>query len=96
MRHISRLGRRSRGGGFRLLYVSKFVLPVGVDVIDAVLAKDIDSLEPRLTRHGYNVKALAELLNAKPGEIRSFLRGRLPPGRTQEFQSEIQAAGIPL
>jgi len=30
--------------------------PVGVDVIDAVLAKDIDSLEPRLTRHGYNVK----------------------------------------
>jgi hypothetical protein len=61
--------------------------PAGVDVIDAVLAKDIDSLEPRPTRHGYNVKALAELLNAKPGEIRSFLRGKLPPGRTQEFQS---------
>jgi type II secretory pathway predicted ATPase ExeA len=70
--------------------------PVGIDVIDAVLAKDIDSLEPRLTRHGYNVKALAELLNAKPGEIRSFLRGKLPPGRTQEFQSEMRAAGIPL
>jgi len=31
--------------------------PVGLDVIDAVLPKDIDSFEPRLTRHGYNVKA---------------------------------------
>jgi hypothetical protein len=45
--------------------------PVGVDVIDAVLAKDIDSLEPRLTRHGYNVKALA----SAPARVES---GRQP------------------
>jgi hypothetical protein len=38
------------------------------------------------------VKALAELLNAKPGEIRSFPRGQLPPGRIQEFQSEMLVA----
>jgi hypothetical protein len=46
------------------------------------LAKDINGLEPRLTREGYNVKVLAELLNAKPREIKEFLRGQLAPGRT--------------
>jgi type II secretory pathway predicted ATPase ExeA len=35
--------------------------PVGPDMIDNVLAKDIDGLEPRLTRQGYNAKVLAEL-----------------------------------
>ena len=52
-------------------------------MIDNVLAKDIDGLEPRLTREGYNTKVLAELLNAKPREIKAFLRGQLAPGRTQ-------------
>jgi len=39
---------------------------------------------------------LAELLNAKPREIKSFLSGHLAPGRTQELQGELLAAGIPL
>jgi hypothetical protein len=51
--------------------------PVGADMIDNVLAKDINGLEPRLTREGYNTKVLAELLNAKPREIKAFLRGQL-------------------
>jgi hypothetical protein len=34
---------------------------------------------------------LAELLNAKPREIRSFLSGHLAPGRSQELQSELLA-----
>jgi hypothetical protein len=34
--------------------------PVTVEVIASILAKDIDELEPRLTRHGYNAKVLAE------------------------------------
>jgi hypothetical protein len=43
------------------------------------------------------VKALAELLNAKPGEIPApSLEASFHPGRIQEFQSEMQAAGIPL
>ena len=45
--------------------------------------KDINALEPRLTRQGYNAKVLAELLNAKPREIKSFLSGQLASGRTQ-------------
>ena len=35
--------------------------PVGADMIENVLAKDINGLEPRLTRQGYNAKVLAEL-----------------------------------
>jgi hypothetical protein len=61
-----------------------------------MVAKDIDGLGPSLTRQGYNVKVLAELLNAKSREIRSFLGGHLDPGRTQELQGELLAAGIPL
>jgi hypothetical protein len=38
--------------------------PVGADMIDNVLAKDIDGLEPTLTRQGHNAKVLADLLNA--------------------------------
>src|SRR5215469_13988017 len=70
--------------------------PVEADIIDNVLAKDINGLEPRLTREGYNTKVLAELLNAKPREIKAFLRGQLPPGRTQELQTELLTVGIPL
>ena len=70
--------------------------PVGADMIENVLAKDINGLEPRLTRQGYNAKVLAELLNAKPREIKSFLSGHLAPGRTQELQTELLTVGIPL
>ena len=70
--------------------------PVTVEVIESILAKDINDLEPRLTRYGYNAKVLAEVLNAKPREIRSLLRGQLAPGRAQELQHEMLAAGIPL
>jgi hypothetical protein len=34
-----------------------------------------------------------ELLNAKQREINSFLSGQLAPGRTQELQNELLAAG---
>lgn len=70
--------------------------PVETEIIDAILAKDINALEPRLTRHGYNAKALAELLDTKPAEIRSFLHGNLAPARTQELQNNLLAIGIPL
>jgi type II secretory pathway predicted ATPase ExeA len=70
--------------------------PVGTEVVQSVLAPDLEDIEPRLTRHGYNAKVLAELLNAKPREIRSLLRGQLASGRTQELQQEMLVVGIPL
>jgi type II secretory pathway predicted ATPase ExeA len=70
--------------------------PITPEVINTALGNDLDDLEPRLTRHGYHVKALAEVLNVRPREIRSFLQGRLPPSRAQELQHEMLAIGIPL
>jgi len=44
-------------------------------MIDNVLAKNTDGLEPRLTSEGYNNKVLAELLNAKPQVARYICLG---------------------
>ncbi|MCH9699683.1 MAG: phosphoribulokinase [Gammaproteobacteria bacterium] len=60
------------------------------------MAKDINAMEPVLTRHGYNIKTLAELLDTKPTEIRSFLNGNLTPARTKELQNSLLVIGIPL
>jgi hypothetical protein len=70
--------------------------PVDAEMIETVLARDLNGLEPRLTRQGYNAKVLAELLNAKPREVKLFPSGQLAPGRTQELQAELLAVGIPL
>lgn len=65
-------------------------------VVEAILSKQIDDLEPILTRHGYNVKSLAEQFNAKSDEIRSLFRGQLDPIRTRELHEQMLAAGLPL
>jgi type II secretory pathway predicted ATPase ExeA len=70
--------------------------PVTPEIIANVLAQGLDDLEPTLARHGYNARAVAELLQVRPAEIRALLRGRLPAGRAQELQQELRAAGLPL
>ena len=44
----------------------------------------------------YSLKVLAEWLNVRQAEIRSFLQGRLTASRAQELRGEMLAAGIPL
>ena len=74
--------------------------PVTPEIITSVLATSLDALAPTLARHGYNARAvaelLAELLHVRQAEIRALLRGRLPAGRVQELQQELRAAGLPL
>jgi hypothetical protein len=70
--------------------------PVTTTVVNTTLAPDMHALEPTLTRHGYNVKALSELLHIRQPEVRSFLRGQLSSGRTEELHNQLLAAGIPL
>jgi hypothetical protein len=69
---------------------------VTTTILNSTLAPDMHALEPTLTRHGYNVKALSELLHIRQPEVRSFLYGQLPPGRTEELHNQLLAAGIPL
>ena len=68
--------------------------PITPEVVEAVLSHGLNDLEPKLVRHGYNVKVLAKLLNMRPSEVRSFLRGSLPPGRTQELRDQMLGVGI--
>lgn len=70
--------------------------PVTTMIVNTTLAPDMHALEPTLTRHGYNVKALSELLHIRQAEVRSFLYGQLPPGRAEALHNQLLAAGIPL
>jgi type II secretory pathway predicted ATPase ExeA len=70
--------------------------PVTAELLEAVLSRQLDDLEPRLTRHGYSVKNLADQFNAKPAEVRLFLRGALDAERTRELSEQMRVAGLPL
>ena len=70
--------------------------PVTPDILTDILAQGLDEMEPYLTRHGYNAKTLAQLLNIRVSEVRSFLQGQLAPGRTQELREQMLKVGIPL
>jgi hypothetical protein len=70
--------------------------PVTENIVQSVIAKDLNDIEPRLIRYGYNVRNLSEMLNVKPSIIRSFLKGKLSAGQGQELQREMLAVGIPI
>jgi hypothetical protein len=53
-------------------------------------------LEPRLMRHGYDVRSLAEQFNAKPAEIKALFRGQLDAARRKELADQMLSAGLPM
>ncbi len=61
-----------------------------------MLSRHMDDLEPRLVRNGYDVRAVAELLGAKSGEVRQLLQGTLETGRAREMAERMMAAGLPV
>ena len=69
---------------------------VTAEVVEQVLSRAIDELEPTLTRNGYDAPALTALLNARPAEVRDFLAGTLPGDRTREFTEQLRVAGVPV
>ncbi|CAI2534837.1 ATP-dependent transcriptional regulator [Serratia ficaria] len=72
------------------------VKPIDDTVVEAILSHRIDDLEPQLTRHGYDVRALCTQFDARPPEIRQLMRGTLNPQRANELVEEMRAAGLPL
>ncbi len=44
--------------------------PIDASVVEAVLLRQFDDLEPRLIRNGYDARSLVEQFDAKPAEIR--------------------------
>lgn len=70
--------------------------PVTAVIVESVLSKQIDELEPKLTRHGYDVRGLAEQFNAKPAEIKLLFRGQLDAARTKDLTDQMLSAGLPI
>ena len=69
---------------------------VSVEVVEQVLSRAIDELEPTLIRNGYDAPGLTVLLRAKPAEVRDFLAGTLAADRTREFTEQLRVAGVPV
>jgi hypothetical protein len=60
-----------------------------------VLSKQIDDLEPTLTRHGYTAKVLCEKLGTKPGEIKALFNQSLEVDRTRKGEHDnLLAVGV--
>lgn len=70
--------------------------PVSEAIIESVLSKQIDDLEPTMARHGYTAKILSELLGAKQAEIKAMFRQTLEPDRARELKEQMLAAGLPV
>jgi len=51
-------------------------------VVEAILSRQLNDLEPQLTRNGYDVRSLVEQFDAKPSELGQLLRGDLDPAGT--------------
>jgi len=70
--------------------------PISGRLLETVLSKQLDDLEPTLARNGYRIKDLVEQFDVKAVEIKALLGGRLDPKRAGELQDRMLAAGLPL
>lgn len=70
--------------------------PITAQLAQAILSPQLDELEPRLRRQGYDVRAVADLAGARTADIQALLRGELEPVRTQEITDRLRAAGLPI
>ena len=70
--------------------------PVTADLVASVLSRQLDDLEPTLTRHGYRLKDMVEQFDAKASEIHALFSNQLEPKRTAELRDRMLAAGLPI
>ena len=72
------------------------VKPITVKVVESALSRHMDDLGPRLERHGYDTRSVAELIGTKPGEVRLLLQDRLEAIRAREMTEQMLVAGLPV
>jgi type II secretory pathway predicted ATPase ExeA len=71
-------------------------MPVSAEIINTVLTRHSEDIEPTLTRNGYRIKDLAEQFDAKPAEIKALFAQTLDPIRSAELREKMLAAGLPI
>ncbi len=67
-----------------------------VEIVESVLSRQIDDLEPTLTRHGYSIKDLVEQFDCKPREIKALFNNTLDATRTAALRGKLLRAGLPI
>jgi hypothetical protein len=70
--------------------------PISAELVESVLSRQLDDLEPTLTRHGYRIKDLVEQFDARPSEIKALFSNMLDPARAVELRDKMLAAGLPI
>ena len=68
--------------------------PVSLATAQSILSPDLDTLEPNLARHGYNIMVLSDYLNTNRREVKSYLRGQLAPSRIEEIDKDVHKLGV--
>jgi hypothetical protein len=64
--------------------------------VETVLSRQLDDLEPTLSRNGYRLTDMVEQFDAKPAKIRALFNTQLEPARTAELRDRMLAAGLPI
>ncbi|MFD2274287.1 hypothetical protein ACFS07_33380 [Undibacterium arcticum] len=70
--------------------------PVTAELVETILSRQLDDLEPTLARHGYRLKDMTEQFDAKAAEIRALFNNQLEPKRTAEIRERMLTAGLPI
>ena len=70
--------------------------PITAELIQSVLSRQLDDLEPTLTRPGYRIKDLVDQFDAKPAEIKALFSNSLDPARAAVLRDKMLAAGLPI
>lgn len=70
--------------------------PVSAELVETVLPRRLDDLEPTLARHRYRLKDMTEQFDAKAADIRAMFSNQLEPKRTAEIRERTLAAGLPI
>ncbi|EGY29596.1 hypothetical protein Rin_00004340 [Candidatus Regiella insecticola 5.15] len=70
--------------------------PISVALIESLLSRQLDDLEPTLMRHGYRIKDLAEQFDARAAEIKALFGNSLDSVRATDLRGKMLAAGLPI
>lgn len=68
--------------------------PLDMETVESVLLPELDALEPKLARNGYDMQDLCKHLSATKSEVRSYFKGQLIAEKTEMFNKEIHKLGI--
>ena len=67
---------------------------ISVAILQEAVFRDVQNKESKLVRMGYNSKRLAEYLNVRETEVKTYFVGKLPSDRHKEIEDKILRLGL--